>query len=425
MRVGEKFCPGVVHAVPAKDGLLLRIRVPGGLIGAPQLEDIAALSSRFADGSVEITSRANLQLRAVREEDLPKIERAIASAGLLPSPQHDRVRNIVASPLAGLHPEEFLDTRPLVLEMDRRLQAESLFTELHPKFSFGLHADHRRFSHDLDDLSLQACDDGSHLRLSIAGVATNYSVTTENAVDCLVEAARCCIGLAKNLGVPIRAKRIVALPGAVNKLIGSLSLMLVPCSTAARLPAFVGTFQGVSPTGRRDLVNIIPSIPLGRLSSQQASAIAGVVKQWDGDLRLAPWRGIVLGAMPTTAAEGIVELLQSMGLSWDGQDGFHGIAACAGSTGCDASLADVRGDAASLAQRLSGKAAPSGWTINFSGCEKQCARRHGASAELIANDSGYLLKINGETTKLNCSADYAIDAVATFHTQRLSEVATT
>ena len=424
MRIGENFCPGVVHAIPAKDGMLLRIRIPGGLIGASQLEDIAALSSRFADGSIEITSRANLQLRAVREEDLLTIERAIAFAGLLPSPQHDRVRNIVASPLAGLHHEEILDTRPLVLELDRRLQADSLFTELHPKFSFGLHGDHRRFSHDLDDLSLEACDDGSHLRLSIAGVATNYSVRIENAVDCLVEAARCCIGLAKNSGVPIRVKRIVALPGAVNQLIEFLSPMLVPCSTATRLPAYVETFQGVSPTGRRDLINIIPSVPLGRLSSQQASAIAGVVKQWNGDLRLAPWRGIVLGAMPATAAEGVLKVLQSVGLSWDARDGFHGIAACAGSTGCDASLADVRGDAASLAQRLSGKVAPLGWTINLSGCEKQCARRHGASAELIANDSGYLLKISGETIKLNCSADYAIDAVAAFHTERLSGVVT-
>ncbi len=424
MRIGENFCPGVAHAVPARDGLLLRIRVPGGLIGALQLEDVATIASRFADGSIEFTSRANLQLRAVRGEDLPEIERAITSAGLLPSPQHDRVRNIVASPLAGLCPEEFLDTRPLVLELDLRLQAEILFTELHPKFSFGVHGDHRRFSHDLDDLSLEACDDGSHLRLSVAGVATNYSVTRENAVDCLVEAARCCIGLAKKLEVPLRAKRIVALSGAIHQLIDALRLMLVPCFTATRLPVYVGPFHGVVPTGRRDLVNIIPTVPLGRLSSQQASAIAEVVKKWDGDLRLAPWRGIVLGAMPATAAQGIVEGLNSIGLSCDGQGGFDGIAVCAGSSGCDASLADVRGDAVSLAQQLSGKPAPSGWTINLSGCEKQCARRHGASAELIANDSGYLLKINGETIKLNCSADYAIATIATFHNQRRSEAAT-
>jgi len=424
MRIGENFCPGVVHAVPAKDGLLLRIRVPGGLMSASQLEAVASLSSLFADANVEITSRANLQLRAVREEDLPEIVTALASAGLFPSPEHDRVRNVVTSPFAGIHLEEFLDTRPLVLELDRQLQAEILFTELHPKFSFGLHGSRQRFSRDLDDLSLEACEDRSRLRLSIAGEPTGYSVATENAVDCLVEAARCCIGLAKKANIPIRAKRIIALPAAVDQLIGSLSPMLVPCPTAPRLPAFVEMIQGAFQAGRGDLIHIVPSVPLGRLSSQQASVIARVAKQWDGDLRLAPWRGVVLGAMPAMATESVAEELRSVGLSWDGRDGFQGIAACAGSTGCDASLADVRGDAALLAQRLSGKAVSSGWTVNLSGCEKQCARRHGASAELIAHDSGYLLRIDGQDVQRNCPADSAINAIAIFQAQKFTEVAT-
>jgi precorrin-3B synthase len=424
MRIGEKFCPGVMHAVAAKDGLLLRIRVPGGLISASQLEVAASLSVEFGDGNVEFTSRANLQLRAVREEYLLTIQSALASAGLFPSPQHDRIRNIVTSPLAGLYVEEFLDPQPLVRELDRRLQAEALFTELHPKFSFGLHGDHQRFSHELDDLSLEACKNGSLMRLAIAGVNTDCCVLTETAVDCLVEVSRRLIELGKSSEVPIRAKRIIAIPEAFNLLIGSLSSMLAPCSAAARLPDFVEVSQGVSPASRSGLVNIIPSIPLGRVSSQQASAIAEVVKRWDGDLRLAPWRGVVLGAMPVTAQKEIAEVLQSVGLSWDGQDGFHGIAACAGRSGCDASLADVRADASLLAQRLASKLAPARWTVNFSGCDKQCARRHGASAELIASDSGYLLKINGEDIKQNCSAEAAIEAVAKFHALRVSEVAT-
>ena len=41
MRVGDNFCPGILHAVPAKDGLLIRIRVPGGLIRSSQLSAIS------------------------------------------------------------------------------------------------------------------------------------------------------------------------------------------------------------------------------------------------------------------------------------------------------------------------------------------------------------------------------------------------
>ena len=124
MRAGEQFCPGVLRAVQAKDGLLIRIRVPGGLIEADQLKTIADLSRSFADGTIEITSRANLQLRGIREQDLKQIVESISSAGLLPSPMHDRVRNIVTSPIAGLDGDELIDPRPFLYELDRRLQAD-------------------------------------------------------------------------------------------------------------------------------------------------------------------------------------------------------------------------------------------------------------------------------------------------------------
>jgi sulfite reductase beta subunit-like hemoprotein len=112
-----------------------------------------------------------------------------------------------------------------------------------------------------------------------------------------------------------------------------------------------------------------------------------------------------------------------MGLSCDARDGFRGIAACAGSDGCEASLADVRGDAASLAQRLSGHAVPSGWTVNLSGCEKQCGRRHGATAELVAGPMGYNLNIAGRRVASDRSREFALDAVAALHENLLSEVA--
>ena len=92
-----------------------------------------------------------------------------------------------------------------------------------------------------------------------------------------------------------------------------------------------------------------------------------------------------LGLQPIVSADlKIVAQLQSIGLPCDGRDGFRGIAACAGSTGCDASLADVRGDAAALARLLAGSPKPSGWTVNLSGCEKQCAPRRGATAEVLS-----------------------------------------
>jgi precorrin-3B synthase len=425
MRVGEYLCPGVIHAVQAKDGLLIRIRVPGGLIDANQLRTIADLSHSFADGTIEITSRANLQLRAIRNQDLSHIVEGISSAGLLPSPQHDRVRNIVTSPLAGLDSEELMDPRPLILELDRRLRADTVFVNLHPKFSFAIHGGPRWFSRDHDDISLEAVNlnSASHFYLSIGGVSSGFVVKRTDAVDCTLAAARMCIRLAKESSQTVRGKAVVTIPGAMKRIIDALSYLLTPSPVSPSSCLVNEALIGIYATTQNDRVSIIPSVPLGRLTAEQAIYLATSANEWEGDLRLAPWRGVVLGSIPKSAVDNIVGRLHSMGLSSDGRDGFRGIAACAGNNGCEASLADVRGDAASLAQRLLGHAVPSGWTVNLSGCEKQCARRHGATAELVAGPSGYTLNIEGRRVASDCSREFALNAVAALHENLLSEVA--
>jgi len=231
MRVGDNFCPGILHAVPAKDGLLLRIRVPGGLISAEELCAIARLSSAYSDGQIEITSRANIQLRAIRDEALPPVVQGLRAAGLLPSPGHDRVRNIMTSPLAGLDAEELVDTRPLVRELDARFLADPVFMDLHPKFSFGVDGGGRWFSRETDDVSLRAVKvgDGIVFRLSIGGVSSGLGVGADRVVDCMLEAARMCLRVCKELEIPVRARAILASPGAMARVLEGLSSLLAPC----------------------------------------------------------------------------------------------------------------------------------------------------------------------------------------------------
>lgn len=425
MRVGEQFCPGILHAVQAKDGLLLRIRVPGGLIEAEQLRVVADLSRSLGDGQVEITSRANLQLRGIQSQDLTRIVASIAGAGLLPSPQHDRVRNIVTSPIAGFDREELIDTRPLVRELDMRLRENAIFADLHPKFSFAVFGGPKRFSYDLDDLTLEVVDfnSESYFHLRMAEVPLGRVIKRADAVTCMLTAAHMCVEMALEFNTRVRANAILRVPGARERIVNALS------HVSTRLPAlpppsFVrDALIGICPTAEENRVNIIPSVPLGRLTAQQACTLVNVANERKSELRFAPWRGVVLCSVPKGAAKAIADQLRFVGLSCEGRDGLQGIAACAGMTGCNAALADVRADAVSLAQRFAGHTAPSGWTVNLSGCEKQCGRRHGASAELVADVSGYTLNIDGRCAATGCSTDVALDAIAARHETLLCEVA--
>ena len=96
--------PGVLRPWLANDGALIRLRLVGGALRADSLRRVAKISADLADTNIYLTSRANLQLRGIDHNDgcVPaELIQRIAQAGLLPSPSHDLVRNIIVSPLTG------------------------------------------------------------------------------------------------------------------------------------------------------------------------------------------------------------------------------------------------------------------------------------------------------------------------------------
>src|ERR1700710_1389612 len=91
-------CPGVLRLHEAADGFMARVRLPGGRVSRGGLLAGADVAS-WGHGVVERTSRASLQIRGLDPCDRERVAARLACAGLLPSAAHDRVRNVLASPL--------------------------------------------------------------------------------------------------------------------------------------------------------------------------------------------------------------------------------------------------------------------------------------------------------------------------------------
>jgi ferredoxin-nitrite reductase len=102
---------------------MVRLRLPNGVINAAQLEVLAEAVDRCGEhGSADITTRQNLQLRGLLLEDMAPLLLALQQVGLTSRQSgHDNPRNVTGNPLAGIDPEEFLDTRPLVQEIQAAL----------------------------------------------------------------------------------------------------------------------------------------------------------------------------------------------------------------------------------------------------------------------------------------------------------------
>ena len=114
-------CPGVLRPHLAADGAMVRVRVPGGQTTGTALRQLSRIAQRFGSADLQLTSRASLQLRGLAEPVPDSLIRTVREAGFLPSATHERIRNIVASPLTGIS-GGMTDIRPLVAALDAGLR---------------------------------------------------------------------------------------------------------------------------------------------------------------------------------------------------------------------------------------------------------------------------------------------------------------
>src|SRR2546429_4114658 len=114
---------------------MVRVRIPNGIVAAPQLRTLADLTDRYARGIADLTVRQNVQLHWVTIEDLPPLMHALWRAGLTSlGACGDVTRNVTGCPLAGVDADEVVDASPLVLEATRLLNGNRDFYNLPRKY---------------------------------------------------------------------------------------------------------------------------------------------------------------------------------------------------------------------------------------------------------------------------------------------------
>ncbi len=183
-------CPGVTRPWPADDGALVRLRLVGGRLPRGALAALARLSAEYGDGDLHLTSRANVQVRGVPHADgvLPEgFVEGVREAGLLPSPAHDLVRNVMVSPLTGRLGGR-ADLRPLAAALDGLLLADADCASLAGRFLFLLDDGRGDVLDRRSDLAAVALDEGTvQLR---AGRRWGPTVALDSAAGALHDLAR-------------------------------------------------------------------------------------------------------------------------------------------------------------------------------------------------------------------------------------------
>ncbi len=374
----------------AADGGLARVRVPGGLLSDRQWQVLGSAAAELGNGHLELTSRGNLQLRGLGTGAAESLAGRLADAGLLPSPTHERVRNLLASPLSGWDGGGLADVRPLIAEFDRALTSRPALAELSGRFLFALDDGRADVLAIGPDIAVTATS-STTVRLLLADRYAGAPSPIGSAVQLMLTAAEAF--LAERRAQRSDAWRLAELADGPARVAARLGL------TASGQPHPIGRAPAPGPLRQPDgRQALVLGIPLGSLSTAQAGALSAP------RLILTPWRSVVLPDLGTTAAAVLLAAGAAQGLITDAADPLHGITACTGRPGCASALADVRADAIAAHATTVHRADPIAAAVHWSGCSRRCGRPAGTAIDVLATGAGYRVSGAGRSTDVGGSS---------------------
>src|SRR5436190_309975 len=127
---------GLFFLTPVKDAFMARLRIPGGVLTTFQLREIAKVAAELTSGYVQITTRANFQIRLIQPKDAPEVLRRIQGVGLhTRGAGADNIRNLTANPTSGIDPVELIDVMPYLRELGALILNNREFYDLPRKFN--------------------------------------------------------------------------------------------------------------------------------------------------------------------------------------------------------------------------------------------------------------------------------------------------
>jgi precorrin-3B synthase len=359
------------------DGWLMRIRLPGGIVSSEQLALIAEVGSSHGSGIIEITSRANVQIRGVVADHLDQAAAQIIDAALAHAdPGLDARRAVVSSPLSGFDPTEAGDVRPFVAAVLEALRRAEFVGALPPKFGIvidgGGVASVRNVPGDMVFTAERAVDRRVRWRLTVG--SHSYRVRAELSPQMMATAVvECARRFAEassrwhDLPTPARA-----LLDAVRSEVKAAN----PGSGSA-----VGQFDHVD----RSLCNVVAAPALGRIGATELLAVARSARLADG-VRCTSSGGFAFIGVRRDRAVELLRELELVGVSGDPSDPVHSVSACVGAPGCTSSRANTVAAAVRMVEARRQVAEPQ-HRIHLSGCEKLCGAPIWAQT-LVADAAG-------------------------------------
>jgi len=405
---------GMFYVAPAQNAYMCRMRIPAGLLHGWQLRGIAELSERCAGGTLDITTRANLQLREIPAEmpmevllGLRELDITCQGSGA------DNIRNCTASPLSGIDPHELIETAGLARRMHHTILANRDLYGLPRKFNIAFDGGGSVASlDDTNDIGFRAVQvtdaaatadtpTGVYFRLTLGGITGHKDFARDTGI--LLRPDECLAVATAIVRVFIRAgdrtdrnrarlkyvlddwgfeKFLAAVEQQLDGLLRRFPVDQLDLASHENRLAHVG----VHPQKQSGLFYIGVVVPVGRLSSVQAAQLAEISERYGrGELRLTAWQNLLIPHVPAHHIEAVQQELEAIGLGSEASSFRAGLVACTGNAGCKYAAANTKAHALELAAFLESQLSlDTPLNLHLTGCHHSCAQHYIGDLGLLA-----------------------------------------
>ena len=390
---------------------MVRLRLPNGVITAQQLELLADAVDRCGEeGSADITTRQNIQLRGLLLEDMAPLLDALEAVGLTSRQSgHDNPRNITGNPLAGIDPEEFVDTRPLVTAIQARLLADDAPRNLPRKFniavggaadSFLLHNDLAFLPADRDgELGFTVMVGGffSAQRNELAvplGLWLRGEQLPAFSLAVLRHFERCGNRQARNKSRLMYLVDELGLDGyrtAVLELFTALGGEAFPHDGAHRVNRAPRSGLGVNPQKQEGLHWVGLCVPMGRLDAVSMLELARLARSHgSGEMRLTEAQNLLIPNVPVERLEALLAEPLLQRFRPDPGPLLAEAVSCTGNRYCSFALIPTKTTAEAVVEELERRLElPHPVRSHWTGCPNACGQPYMGEIGLMGAKARY------------------------------------
>ena len=413
---------GLFFLTPIKDAFMARLRIPGGVVTTFQLRELAHIAQQLTSGYVQITTRANFQMRLIQPKDAPEFLRRIQGVGLhTRGAGADNIRNLTANPTAGIDPVELIDVLPFCRELGQIIINDRSFYDLPRKFNIAYDGGGLIGSvEDTNDIGVKAVKLGDEILFRIAlGGATGHKafardlgVVVPPAEVNKVVVAALRVYIEKGCRTDRKKARLKHLLekmsldeylAAVEKKLGK-QLRRAPYDAAQmrwashELPhSHVGDF----PQKQRGLNYVGATCPVGQITPKQMLRLAELADSYgSGEIRLTVWQNFIIPNVPDAFVPTLKKALEKAGFATKQSHLASGVIACTGNSYCKFAQSDTKSHALEVIKQLEKKIAlDQPVNIHVTGCPNSCAQHYmgdiGCLGTKVRGADGYHVFVGG------------------------------